>query len=166
MGTKLKPDFYLESIFHVPYNQLYKEGIRSIIYDIDNTLVTHADITPPEKITALVKQLNAMGFKVALLSNNNKKRLNAFNEPMNLPGASMALKPFTASLKKLMREMETEPTETAIIGDQLLADIWCGKNAGLTTVLVKPIAKKEVFTAKLKRGLERKMLRHYYESKR
>lgn len=104
-----------------------------------------------------------MGFQVGLLSNNNARRLDVFNESMQLPGASMAAKPFTAVLRRLMKEMDVNPTETAIIGDQLFADVWCGKRAGLTTVLVKPLTEKEVVTVRIKRGLERRFLKRYYE---
>ena len=104
-----------------------------------------------------------MGFQVGLLSNNSSRRLTAFNKTMNLPGTARAGKPFAASLRKLMKEMDVNPQETAIIGDQLFADIWCGKRAGVTTVLVKPITEKEVVTVRIKRGLERWVLKRYYE---
>ena len=159
----LKPDFYFDSIFQVPYDSLYKQGVRGLIYDIDNTLVSHDDKRPPSKIVSLIKKLQGMGFQVGLLSNNNARRLGAFNAHMQLPAASMAAKPFTSALKRLMKKMGVTPQDTAIIGDQLFADVWCGKRAGLTTVLVKPLTKKEVLSVRLKRGLERRMLKRYYE---
>ena len=157
----LKPDLYLESIFQIPYEQLYEQGIRGLIYDVDNTLVNHGEKQTPSKIVSLVERLRQMGFQVGLLSNNNAQRINAFNEPIQLPGASNAAKPFTASLRRLMREMCVSPHETAIIGDQLFTDIWCGKRAGLLTILVKPISVDEIILVRLKRGLERRMLKRY-----
>ena len=159
----LKPDFYFDSVFQVPYDRLYEQGVRGLIFDIDNTLASHADKRPHSKTVALVKRLKKMGFHIGLLSNNSAKRLEAFNEVMQLPGASMAAKPFTPALRRLMQEMKVSSEETAIIGDQLFADIWCGKRVGITTVLVKPITEKEVITARIKRGLERRMLKRYYE---
>jgi HAD superfamily phosphatase (TIGR01668 family) len=111
-----------------------------------------------------VNDVQIAGFQVGLLSNNNAKRLDLFNESMKLPAAARAVKPFTSVLKRLMEEMGLGPDETAIIGDQLFADVWCGKRAGLTTVLVKPITKKEVISVRMKRGLERRMLKRYYEA--
>ena len=158
----LKPDFYYNSIFEVPYELLYEQGVRAIIYDIDNTLVSHDDIYPPSNITGLVERLRTMGYKIGLLSNNSSRRMAAFNESMKLPSASMAVKPFTPALRRLMSEMNVDSRETAIIGDQLFADIWCGKRVGITTILVKPITHNEVITARIKRGLERRVLRRYY----
>ena len=132
-----------------------------VVYDIDNTLATHADDYPPQETLALVDKLKTMGFKVALLSNNSPNRLNTFNKTMNLPGASWAAKPFTPGLRRVMSEMGATCEETIIIGDQLFADVWCGKKAGIATVLVKPITDKEWWTVRLKRGLERRVLKRY-----
>ena len=157
-----KPDFYYDSIFCIPYGELYEQGMRGLVYDIDNTLVSHADKHPPSKILNLVEELQDLGFQLGLLSNNTGRRLEEFNKSMGLRGASMAAKPFTQVFRRLMNEMSVSPHETAIIGDQLFADIWCGKRTGVTTILVKPITEKEVITVRMKRGLERWTLRRYY----
>ena len=157
----MNPDFYFDSIFQIPYDRLYEQGVRGLIFDIDNTLAGYDDKHPTLKTATLVKKLRKMGFQVGLLSNNNARRLQTFNEFMRLPGASLAAKPFTPALKRVMKEMGVSSNETAIIGDQLLADIWCGKRAGIITVLVKPLTEKEVITVRLKRGIEKRMLQRY-----
>ena len=35
------PDEYLDSAYEIDYEQLYQEGYRGVIFDIDNTLVPH-----------------------------------------------------------------------------------------------------------------------------
>ena len=35
------PDEYLESAYAVNYEKLYQEGVRGLLFDIDNTLVPH-----------------------------------------------------------------------------------------------------------------------------
>jgi len=157
----INPDFYFDSIFQIPYDHLHEQGIRGLIFDIDNTLAGYDDKRPPVNTASLINKLHKMGFKVGLLSNNNAKRLQTFNEFMQLPGASLAAKPFTPALKRVMKEMGVDSNETAIIGDQLLADIWCGQRAGITTVLVKPLTEREVITVRLKSRLERKLLQRY-----
>lgn len=37
----LYPDLYMSSAYRIDYEQLYQDGYRGIIFDIDNTLVTH-----------------------------------------------------------------------------------------------------------------------------
>ena len=35
------PDAYMDSTYAIDFEKLYKEGIRGVIFDIDNTLVPH-----------------------------------------------------------------------------------------------------------------------------
>ena len=35
------PGQYVESAYKIPYEKLYRQGIRGIIFDVDNTLVPH-----------------------------------------------------------------------------------------------------------------------------
>jgi len=158
----LRPDFYYDSVFEIPYGQLHEKGIRGLIFDIDNTLTPFDQKLPPPKIVALMKRLEKMGFKVCLLTNNTTKRLNGFNKDMKLPGIANGLKPFARGINKTMRMMGTAKKQTVIIGDQLLADIWGGKNAGIVTILVKPITERDFFFVRFKRYIERFILRGYF----
>ena len=157
----LKPDFYFDSIFQIPYEKLYDQNVRALIYDIDNTMAGYEEIRPPVKVVDLVNKLIDKGFKVGLLSNNNKKRVNSFNESMGLPMASKANKPLTSALGRVISEMGVHKSEAVIIGDQLFTDVWCGKRAGITTILVKPLTENDVLSVRLKRGLERRLLKNY-----
>ena len=159
---KLKPDYYFDDIFQIPYGELLQNNIRGLIFDIDNTIAPYEESQPSAKVTALVKRLQRMGFNVCLLTNNTNKRLELFTKPLALYGSANAAKPFTRGIKKAMKQMSTKASTTAIIGDQLLSDIWGGKNAGITTVLVKPLSNKDFIYVRLKRRIERWLLRRYY----
>jgi len=156
------PDHYYDSVFLIPYEELWKNNIRGIIFDIDNTLTAFDEKLPPPKIVELIKKLELMGFKICLVTNNTGKRLRGFNEHMSIFGIANALKPFTRGLRQAMAKMETTPAQTMIVGDQLLSDIWGGKNAGITTVLVKPITDRDFIFVKIKRKIERVMLRKFF----
>ena len=41
MLERFFPDEYMASTYVIPFEKLYKEGYRGIIFDIDNTLVPH-----------------------------------------------------------------------------------------------------------------------------
>ena len=81
---------------------------------------------------------------------------------MQLPGIANAIKPLTRGIRKAMKIMATKPEHTVIIGDQLLSDIWAGKNAGITTVLIKPITERDFIFVRVKRLLERFILRKFF----
>ena len=68
------PKRIADSAYVIDYKNLYKEGYRGIIFDIDNTLVEHgADAS--ERAIKLINKLKAMGFKICLISNNNEERV-------------------------------------------------------------------------------------------
>jgi len=158
----LKPDFYYNTVYDIPYDELWQKEIRGLIFDLDNTLAPYADNRPSAKIVALVKRLQRMGFKVCLLTNNTNKRLERFTKPLGLPGFANAAKPLTRGVRKSMNVMGTKRGYTAIIGDQILSDVWAGKNARLTTVLVNPISNKDFFFVRFKRMIEGWLLNRYY----
>jgi len=158
----LNPDYYYESVFLIPYSDLWQQKIRGLIFDLDNTLAPYHTKYPPAKIVGLVKRLQRMGFQICLLTNNTKGRLAKF-ESLGVAGIANAAKPFTRGVRQAMELMGTHPPHTAIIGDQLLADVWAGKNAQITTILVKPITDKDFFTVRFKRLIERRLLRKYFE---
>ena len=158
----LEPDYYFESVFEIPYEKLREKGIKGIIFDIDNTLTAFDEEKPNDETVKLLQKLQAMGLKLCLLTNNTSKRLSGFNKDLKLPGFASALKPFTVGVKKAMNEMGVKPNQTVIIGDQLLTDIWAGKNAGITTVLVKPISQRDFMFVKFKRIIENRMLKKFF----
>ena len=41
MFEKFFPDEYLGSTYKIPFEKLYEQGYRGVIFDIDNTLVPH-----------------------------------------------------------------------------------------------------------------------------
>ena len=41
MFERFFPDEYVVSTYVIPFERLYEEGYRGVIFDIDNTLVPH-----------------------------------------------------------------------------------------------------------------------------
>ena len=160
--ARLKPDYYYDTVYDIPYDELWVSEIRNLIFDLDNTLAPYAETHPSAKIVALVKRLQRIGFKICLLTNNTNKRLERFTKPLGLPGIANAAKPLTRGVRKSMKQMGTKRSYTAIIGDQILSDIWAGKRAGVTTILVKPISNKDFFFVRFKRMIEAWLLKRYY----
>lgn len=71
------PDEYLESAYAVNYEKLYQEGVRGLLFDIDNTLVPHG-APADERAIALFERLRRIGFGYCLLSNNQIDRVAPF----------------------------------------------------------------------------------------
>lgn len=158
------PDEDAASTYEIRYDQLHQEGIRGLIFDIDNTLVRHG-AAADEKSKALFKRLLEMGFAVMLLSNNKELRVKSFADAVGAGYIYKANKPSPVNYKKAAEQMGIDCAHTAFIGDQIFTDIWGAKKAGIRSVLVKPIHKKEEIQIVLKRLLEKPVL-WAYEKKR
>jgi hypothetical protein len=166
MFEKLFPNAYVDSIFDIDYQKLYKEGKRGILFDIDNTLVPYDIAHPYDEVIELFNHIKQLGFKICLVSNNNRERVIKFNEKLKVYAIHKAQKPFTRQLKKAMIYMKTQRSETVIIGDQVFTDVLGGNKLGLKTILVVPIQEKEEWITKIKRGAEKKILNLYMKRSR
>ena len=159
------PDQYVASTYVIDFEKLYEEGVRGLIFDIDNTLVPHGAPADGRAI-ALFKRLKDIGFKCCLISNNQEPRVAMFNEPIQVDYVYDAHKPSTKNYKKAMEIMHTDTTNTIFIGDQLFTDVWGAKRAGIRNILVKPIHPKEEIQIVLKRYLEKIVLHFYMKNKK
>ena len=158
----LTPDFYYESVYMIPYADLWQNNYRALIFDLDNTLAPHEVLKPPAKVVALIKRLHKIGFKVCILTNNTKKRVRTYNEGLQVTAIHCALKPFAFGVNRAIKALGHTRDQTIIIGDQLFSDIWAGKNARITTILVKPLTTRDVITVRIKRLPERLLLKRYF----
>lgn len=161
MLKKFYPDEYLESTYVIPFEKLYEEGYRGLIFDIDNTLVMHG-APADERAKELFAKLKQIGFECCLLSNNQEPRVQMFNEEIQVHHISNAHKPSIKNYEKAMELMGTDKKNTVFIGDQLFTDVWGAKRTGIRNILVKPINPKEEIQIVLKRKLE-KIVLHSYE---
>ena len=110
----------------------------------------------------LFRRLKEIGFESCLLSNNQKKRVEMFNQDVGTHYIFNAHKPATGNYKRAMELMGTDLSSTIFVGDQLFTDVWGAKRAGIHNILVQPMNPKEEIQIVLKRYLE-KIVLHFYE---
>ncbi len=157
----LYPKEYQDSVHHIAYERLKKMGINNLIFDIDNTLAPFDVVEATAEIIALLDELKGKGFKICLLSNNGEQRVVRFNKILKLYAVHKAGKPGSRGIKKALALLEAKKDSTALIGDQIFTDVWCGNRQGLYTILVKPISVRDEFSVKLKRGIESVVVQSY-----
>ncbi len=155
------PDEYAASTYIIPFEKLYEQGFRGVIFDIDNTLVPHG-APADERAEKLFQRLKDIGFRSCLLSNNQEPRVKMFNQDIGSEYICNAHKPSTKNYIRAMEIMGTDRTNTLFVGDQLFTDVWGAKRAGIRSILVKPIHPKEEIQIVLKRYLE-KIVLHFYK---
>ena len=160
MGKGLQPDLFVKSIFTLDINWLKDRDIKGVLLDIDNTLITHKQKIPDEKVIELIKYFQDNGIQAAIVSNAAKRRVDVFNEKLGLYARYRAFKPSKKGFLKAMSELKIEPSETAVIGDQIFTDIRGGNRLGLTTILVEPLDENEPVNVRIKRILEKIVVRN------
>nr|WP_220185854.1 YqeG family HAD IIIA-type phosphatase [Paenactinomyces guangxiensis] len=153
------PNMYVQSIYTIDFHELQRRGIKSVIVDLDNTLVesTRPDATP--RLIKWLDQVKHMGLQVMIVSNNTKTRVSQFAAPLNIPYIHTAKKPLSQAFRKALKSMGTKKEETVVIGDQLLTDVLGGNRMGLFTILVVPVSDVEGFFTRINRRIERFVFR-------
>lgn len=154
-----KPDMYVKDIYSIDYKKLKNFGIKCILFDLDNTLVPCSNKKPSRKLKDFIEKLKDVGFKVIIFSNSNKKRLTPFKNILEVDCSYSSKKPFQKKYKKVLKEYKYNQSEVAMIGDQIVTDIYGGNRMGIFTILVKPINKKEFVFTKFNRFFENKIIR-------
>ncbi len=139
MLEKMIPQLSVNSIYEIDLAALKKQGVKGIIADLDNTLVGAKVAAPTQRLIAWLKQLSDAGFKLVIVSNNNKARVASFAGPINIPFLPRAKKPIGSAFAKALAIMKLPPEQTVVIGDQLLTDVLGGNRMGLYTILVRPV---------------------------
>lgn len=159
------PDSYLDSTYEIDFDGLYRQGYRGLIFDIDNTLVPHG--APADaRAVKLFAHLKELGFQCCLLSNNQRPRVESFNDRVQVRFIENAHKPSVKNYRRAMEMMGTDESDTVFIGYQLFTDVYGAKRAGIRSILVKPIHPKEEIQIVLKRYLERIVLYFYRKSQK
>lgn len=153
------PDIYKKNIYDIDYMKLKKKGIKCLLFDLDNTLVSVKTDTPTKKVKELFLYLEKY-FKVIIISNSNKDRLIPFKEGLNVDVAASSHKPFKKKYLKIMEIYKFKEHEIAAIGDQLLTDIYGANKVGITSILVNKIGDYEKIGTKINRFLEKFIYRY------
>ena len=107
----------------------------------------HPETLPPKEVepqaAVWLAELHAAGIGVCLVSNGIGRRIEPLAASLGLPYVAQALKPLPWGCRLALRKMAFPPAKTAIVGDQIFADILAGRLAGLKTILVTPIHPEE-----------------------
>ena len=160
----LIPDRIYRDIYRITPEALTGRGIRGLVLDIDNTLVTYDDPKPTTPVLEWFGSMTRAGIGVSFVSNNSHERVDLFKEGTGFYGHGKSGKPGGRYIREAMRHMGTDAASTALIGDQLLTDISAGKKAGVAlSLFVPPIKDKTTLFFRFKRLIERPYLKKYYK---
>lgn len=155
------PDIYAKDIYKIDYKKLKENGIKCLIFDLDNTLVSIYAKRPTRKIKELFAYLDDLSFKIIIMSNSGKKRVTPFKEELNVDSAYSSCKPLKKKYKVIKQKYGYKDSEIACIGDQILTDIWGANKMNFTSIFVDKINEEDFVWTKLNRFIERKILNSF-----
>lgn len=153
------PDIYAKSIYDINYDKLIDRGIKCLLFDLDNTCIPYVDKKPTKELKELFDKLKDMGFKVIIFSNSPRKRLAPFKKYLNVDCSAKSGKPRKRKFLKILQIYNFNLPEVAVIGDQLVTDIYGGNRVGITTILVNPISNIDMPFTKIHRLIEKKKIK-------
>ncbi len=157
---KFFPYQYKHSIYDVDYNKLYAEGFRLILTDLDNTLISYKDTDPNERLFEWKKEMEEIGFKIIVVSNSERPRVEHFAKQFNTEFVNSAMKPLKKGYKKGLKKTNFTKEQVIFMGDQLMTDIFGSNRVGFTSILIKAIDNKtERFVTRVNRYNEKRVLK-------
>ncbi len=151
------PDLYVKSIYMIDYQALKEQGINTLFFDLDNTLIPYDEAQLTSKTTDF---LNALleDFKIVIISNSGYQRVS--KAAAKYPFVWHATKPLKSGLKKALRLADEPLEKVVLIGDQLMTDILGGHRFGCQTILVEPVKKtSDRWMTKINRYMERRIIK-------
>lgn len=155
------PEKIINSVVEIAPELLRAEGVEGLVLDLDNTLAGRRAPLPGKAMRAWANSMQSAGVRMILLSNNHSKRVGTFAQAMGLPFLCNALKPLPWGFRRALRELGLPPGRAAAVGDQIFTDVLGAHRAGMRAWLVLPIDRREPPFTKLRRALERRILRRH-----
>lgn len=159
------PKAYLNGVKEITIDFLNKNNIKALILDVDNTILDF-DKNIPEGVENWCEDLKKQGIKMCILSNSNHvEKVKMVAEKLKLPYFYFGTKPLKRGFKKAIKLLEEKEENIAAVGDQIFTDVIGANRCKLFSILVKPIAEKDLLVTKIKRPLENMIVKRYLKTK-
>lgn len=157
----LYPKFYCKKITDIDIEFLKKNNIKGLILDVDNTLIDF-DLNIIEGAKEWNQNLKLNGIKTVIVSNTHKKKkVEKVANYLNIDYVYKAWKPLKKGLLKGKNVLNLPNENIATVGDQIFTDVIGGNRLNMFSILVEPIAKKDIWITRLKRPIENLIIEKY-----
>ena len=151
------PKAYLKSVQEISIQFLIKNQIKALILDVDNTLIDYYKNLSDEVIE-WASNLQGQGIKLYILSNTNKKsKVEMVAKRLEIPYKLFARKPSIKGFKQIQKELNLNPENIGVVGDQIFTDVIGGNRSKMFTILVDPVTPKDYWYTAWKRPIENKI---------
>jgi hypothetical protein len=112
-------------------------GIRGVILDLDNTIISEDDRYLSPWAEDWIAQAKLSGLKLFILSNGKRRyRVKYWSHRLDIAAISPAKKPFPSTFRKAMNQMRLSSKNVVVIGDSLHTDVMGAKLCGCYCIQV------------------------------
>lgn len=161
----LYPNEYFNNVREINIDFLKKNEIKALILDVDNTLIDY-DKNLDKATIEWAENLKKEGIKLYILSNSNKKeKVKTVAEKLNIEYEYFGKKPLKIGFKKVQEKLQEKPENIGVVGDQIFTDVIGGNRCKMFTILVDPIAEKDIWITLIKRPIENMIKEKYKKNK-
>ena len=151
------PKAYLNKVEEITINFLIQNKIKALILDVDNTLIDYYKNLSND-VVKWAHSLQGQGIKMYILSNTNKKeKVEMVAKNLEIPYKLFARKPSKSGFMKIQKEINIEPENIGVVGDQIFTDVIGGNRCKMFTILVDPVTPKDYWYTAWKRPIENKV---------
>lgn len=162
----LYPKEHFNNVREIDINFLQKNKIKALILDVDNTLIDYDKNLPTETIK-WAEDLKQQGIKLYILSNSNKKeKVKTVAEKLKIEYEYFGKKPLKTGFRKVQKKLQEQPQNIGVVGDQIFTDVLGGNRCKMFTILVEPIAEKDIWITLLKRPIENAIKNRYKKQRK
>ncbi len=159
------PKFYCQKVTDISVEYLRKNNIKAIILDVDNTLLDF-DLNIISGLEEWYNEIKINNIKCIILSNSNKeKKIKMVADLLNIPFIKFATKPLKRGFKKAQKILGEKSQNIAVVGDQIFTDVIGANRSKMFSILVKPVASKDLWMTRFKRPLENLIIKKYLKSR-
>lgn len=94
---------------------------------------------------------------------NKKDKVEQVSQKLKIKYNYFAKKPLKTGLLKAQKELQEKPENVAVVGDQIFTDVLGGNRCKMFTILIEPIAEKDIWLTKVKRPIEIFIKKKYFK---
>lgn len=150
----LEPWIKVDRISVIDLEMLRGHNIDTLLLDMDNTVVPWHTFNIDECSGRWIERAKALGFKICIISNNQKWRIVKIASMLGVEGVWGACKPLMGGYIKAMKALGSSRHNCVFVGDQIFTDIFGANILGVRTILVRPISNREYRWTRMMRKLE------------
>lgn len=155
----LTPDRYFSRLSRVNIDRdLLALGVRHVLLDIDNTLLTRDTHEIPRDVALWLTMAREAGITFCLVSNNWHESVHEVAKSLSLPIVAKAVKPLPPAFLIALKKVGAQRKTTVVIGDQLVTDVFGAHFLGMKAYLLAPLVEQDLRHTLILRNFERMIM--------